>query len=96
MNFVGRFINGEFGFSGKEDRQPFQGAGSVHVGKRVNIGNETWGCDWRGYSDPFEKIKRRKREIGRFERRGGAFWKVWNQSMRKMPFLFLKHELPKL
>ena len=74
---------------GKKDTQPFQGADLVHVGKRVNVGNETWGCDWRGYSDPFEKIKRRKREIGRFERRGGAFWKVWNQSVRRMPFLFL-------
>ena len=46
---------------GKKDTQPFQGADLVHVGKRVNVGNETWGCDWRGYSDPFEKIKRRKR-----------------------------------
>ena len=46
---------------GKKDRQSFQGADLVHIGKRVNVGNETWGCDWRGYLDPFEKIKRRKR-----------------------------------
>ena len=28
---------------GKKDRQSFQGADLVHIGKRVNVGNETWG-----------------------------------------------------
>ena len=32
---------------GKKDRCPFQGTDSIHVGKRINVGNELGGCDWR-------------------------------------------------
>ena len=62
---------------GKKDRQPFQGADLVHVGKRVNVGNETWGVWLERIFRPIWKNKKKKERDMKVWREEVVLFRKW-------------------